>query len=377
MLAQSLAYAGTNWMWVPSVSLGVLGASLLLLVYPAVVLRKYVRIMIHILDDHGPGLENGSNKMPPLEGERISFRAVDGHGLQGVILSGNPAGPCGGMILFAHEFSSDHSKCLRYCQSLLDQGFDIFTFDFRGHGASPPEQGYHPRFWPSDRERADMLGAIAFIGSWLEQHGRPRDVGIFGISRGGGSAILASVGIDSVKAIVTDGAFSSDSTMEYLMRRFATIFAKIRIVAQNHPPTFWRFLRWLLFRECRRRFHCYFPSVRKAIMKLGRKPIFFIHGGKDSYIPPEQSQMLYNQAFGPKHLWIVSGAKHNQSIRVEPDAYASQIGRFFIEHLGGQVAPPAFDPPAVTIPESVSTSVVVSAHVGSRRAPVAQTSGSS
>ncbi|MGB0715171.1 MAG: alpha/beta hydrolase [Phycisphaerae bacterium] len=335
MLAQTTAASGqvSGFGW-PVFVLGGLFALILLLIYPAFVLRKYVKIMIHIMDDRAVG-ENGHSEYFALEGEELNFRAVDGHQLAGIVMHGDHGGHPKGMIVFAHEFGNDRSSCVRYAKPLLQHGYDVFAFDFRGHGASPPEQGYRPRQWPSDRERADMLGAIAIIGSWLEQRGRSRDLGLFGISRGAGAAILASTNIDSVKAIVTDGVFSSDSTMEFLMRRFATIFAKIRIVAENHPPMFWRFLRWLLFRECRRKFGCQFPSVRKAIVKLHRKPIFFIHGERDSYIPIAQSQALYNIAKGPKYLWIVAGAAHNRSIVVSPQEYGRRVCRFFDEYLRG------------------------------------------
>ena len=324
--------ANHEWFWPAALAVAVIAGIALLLVYPAMVLRKYVRIMIHILDDRAPLSENGYSDSFNLDGDEVSFRAVDGRRLEGIVLPGR-GGPKAGMVIFAHEFGNDRTSCLRYTRSLLAAGYDVFTFDFRGHGASPPEQGYRPRQWPSDRERADMLGAIAFIGSWLEQRGRPRDVGLFGISRGAGAAILASIGIPSVRAIVTDGVFSSDTAMEYLMRRFATIFARIRIVAENHPPTFWRFLRWLLFRECRRKFGCQFPSVRKAVVRLHRRPILLIHGEKDSYIPIAQSQALYDLAQGPKYLWIVPGAKHNQSAIVQPKEYERRVVRFFEEHL--------------------------------------------
>src|SRR3972149_5628098 len=178
-----------------------------------------------------------------------------------------------------------------------------------------------------------MLGAIAFISSYLEQEDRPCDIGVFGISRGGGAAILAAAAVESVRAIVTDGAFSSDTTLEYLMRRFATIFARIRVVAENHPPMFWRFLRWLLFRECARRFKCRFPSVRKAVVRMGPKPILLIHGEKDSYIPIAQSQALYDLATGPKSLWIAPRGSHNHSVVVAPKLYADRILRFFDEYL--------------------------------------------
>jgi pimeloyl-ACP methyl ester carboxylesterase len=240
---------------------GVAG-TLLLLVYPALVLRKYIGIMINIIDDCAPSLEGGGESSRVL-GEARSFRATDGHRLEGVVVprmdsSQEPLG----LVVFAHEFGSDRTSCLRYCRSLLDAGYEVFAFDFRSHGSSGVEPGYRPRQWPSDRERADMLGAIADATDYLEQQGRPRDLAVFGVSRGAGAAILASVGIDNVRAVITDGAFSSDTILEYLMRRFATIFARIRVVAENHPPAFWRFLRWLLLRECARMFFCRFRSVR-------------------------------------------------------------------------------------------------------------------
>ena len=334
-IAAAVSLSSQDWVGSAALVLGVLMGIALLLVYPAMVFRKYVRIMVNIMEDHAPQLDNGGHDGANLEGEQVSFRAVDGHRLEGIILAGRGGRRKLGMVVFAHEFGSDRASCLRYCQSLLRAGYDVFAFDFRGHGGSAPQVGYRPRQWPSNREHADMLGAIAFIGSWLEQHGRPRDVGLFGISRGGGAAILASLRIESVRAIVTDGAFSTDTEIEYLMRRFATIFAKIRIVAENHPPTTWRVLRWLLFREYYRKFHCQFPSVRKAAVRLGRVPILLIHGEKDSYIPIAQSQALYDLAEGPKSLWIVPGAKHNQSIMVRPEEYARRLLRFFHEHLAG------------------------------------------
>src|SRR3990172_3365999 len=322
------------WIWTLG---GALAITLILgglLIYPALVLRRYVRIMINILDDVAPTPENGGNDSQRWNGEVVSFRAVDGHRLEGTILSHRDADsrPLG-MVVFAHEFGTDRACCVRYCRPLLDAGYDVFSFDFRGDGASAPEEGYRPRQWPSDRERNDMLGAIAFISSYLEQQDRPFDIGVFGISRGGGADIWAAAAVENIRAVVTDGAFSSDTTLEYLMRRFATIFARIRVVAENHPPMFWRLLRWLLFRECARRFKCRFPSVRKAVVRMGPKPILLIHGEKDSYIPIAQSQALYDLARGPKSLWIVPGARHNQSVTVKPEIYAQRVLRFLSDHL--------------------------------------------
>ncbi len=325
--------SGTPWLSIAIAVLIACGVVGLLLIYPAIILRKYVRISIGLMDEYAPVAENGGHEPANAVAEEVAFRAADGHQLAGVVHEGRSGGPARGMVVFAHEVGSDRSSCLRYCKPVLDAGYDVFAFDFRGHGASPGEPGYRPRQWPSDREKADMLGAIAYIGTYLKERGRPTDVALHGVSRGAGSAILAAVNVPQVKAITVDSAYSSDTILEYLMRRWATIFARIRIVAQNHPPMVWRFLCWLLFRECARKFGCRFPSVRKAIGKLGRRPVLLIHGEKDSYIPIVQSQLLYDLARGPKYLWIVPGAKHNQGITLSPQEYGRRVVGFLDEHL--------------------------------------------
>jgi fermentation-respiration switch protein FrsA (DUF1100 family) len=307
----------------------------LLIAVPVVIIRKYLRLILNIFDDTPPPLSMHLRDYDHVEGEPVSFVALDGHRLCGLMIPRDPAKPALGIILFAHEFKSDAQSCARYCRPLIDAGYDVFSFDFRGHGQSLVENGYRPRQWPSDREVSDMLGAVAHVEDYLEKAGRPPNIGLFGISRGAGAAIIAAQSVSSVRAIVTDGAFSSDTTLEYLMKRWAKIFAKVRVVYENHPAAFWRFLRWLLFRECSRRFHCHYPSVRKALVKLRGVPILMIHGEKDSYIPVAQTQLLYDLAEEPKYIWIVPGAKHNQSVVTEPQAYAANTLQFFNRHLGG------------------------------------------
>jgi len=304
-----------------------------LIVYPALVLRRYVRMIVKLIDECAPLPSADGRQAERLPGEEVEFPAADGHLLTGTILTGNPDRAKQGMILFAHEFGSDRTSCLRFCGPLLDEGFDVLTFDFRGHGSSSPGGGYRPRQWASDREVSDMRGALAFAETYLISQGRKVALGVFGVSRGGSAALLGAAGNPSVRCIAVDGAFSTDTTLEHLMRRFATTFARIRIVAENHPAAFWRFLRWLLYREYLKRFRCQFPSVRAAVTRLPHTPILFIHGERDSYIPVAQSQALYEAARGSRQLWIVPAARHNQSVIMRPDEYAARLVAFFGDYL--------------------------------------------
>lgn len=339
MVPQLLAMNAGKW---PSAAVVLFPAGLLAAVYCLMIFRRYVRIALNILDDYSPLPENGNgNGYGLARGEEMCFRASDGHRLQGVLMRRRGGGAPRGMVIFAHEFGSVRDSCMRYCESLLDAGFDLFSFDFRGHGRSAPETGYRPRHWTSDREKADMLGAIAHATSWLEEQGRPRTVGLFGISRGAGAAILAADESPDVRAIVVDGAFSSDTLIEYMLKRFATTFARIQVVARNHPPVVWRVLRWMLFRDCARRFNCRFPSLRRVVPRLKETPILFIHGERDSYIPVAQSEELHRLAQGPKELWIIPGAKHNQGALTAPREYARRIAAFYEAHLAAPAARPA------------------------------------
>jgi pimeloyl-ACP methyl ester carboxylesterase len=305
---------------------------------PGLILRKYVLICFNIFKDTHPPLSMGPRDFEPIEGEEVEFRALDGLRLAGTIAYGHPSKRPRGMIIFAHEFESDKGSFARYCSGLLAAGYDVFSIDFRGHGDSSGEDGYSPRAWVSNREVADMLGAIAFIEDWLEQQGRPNEVGLLGISRGAAAGIIAAASHRDVKAIVTDGLFSSDLALEYLMKRWAYIFAKVRLVYENQPPAFWRLLRRLLFHYCRRRLRCEFPSVRKTLPRMIPRPMLLIHGERDSYIAADHCRYLYALAPQPKYLWIVPGAKHNQAAIVEPAQYAERTVAFFDRHLAGIVA---------------------------------------
>jgi hypothetical protein len=60
-----------------------------------------------------------------------------------------------------------------------------------------------------------------------------------------------------------------------------------------------------------------------------------VHGGADNYIRPEMARALHDLARPPKELWLVEGAKHNQSLQVAGDDYRKRVLEFFTKHLEG------------------------------------------
>ncbi len=326
------------WSWIARhwAAVAIALTVLSLLAFIVRLLSKYVRICLNLFADTHPPMALGPLDFQRLEGEIVRFRSFDGTSLRGMRLRTHNPNACKGTIVFCHEFSSDMYSCARYTRPLLDVGFDVFTFDFRGHGDSSCGKRYHPLQWPTDRELEDVLGACAHIEAVLAAEGKPADVGIFGISRGAGAALLAASSDTNIKAVICDGAFNTETTLIALMKRWANIFARVRLVYESHPDTFWRLLVWLLMRFAQPKLGCRFLSVAKALREMQARPILFIHGKRDSYIQEEQTRMLYDKAPSPKYLWIVEEAKHNHSVVVEPKQYAARTITFFRRHLAGE-----------------------------------------
>lgn len=361
--------------WVPNLwVMTAIALGLGLGIYSIAIIRKYVRVVIEVMDNQAWVPENTNGDSGTWIGEEVRFHATDGHPLSGVYMRGSRSNQARrkdrGTVIFAHEFGSDRCIASRYCRPLVDQGFDVLALDFRGHGASPSQPGYRPRQWPSDRETADLSGAIQFVRDDLARQNRPPRIALFGLSRGACSAMLAARDHKEICAIVSDGAYSTDTATEFFMRRFATIFARLQFIARCHPPVFWRLMRVLVFREYQRRSGCNFPSVRKAISRMGRMPVLFIHGEKDSYIPVAQCQALYDLAYGPKTLWIVPDARHNQCVRVEPAGYFRRIIDFLDEHVSAEHAPARVVPSRVRrheTPVSAGSPALVPSLVSAQR----------
>jgi len=332
----ALSHAERNWLVRNWAAVAIAVTCLSLITFLALMMARYVRICLNIFVDTPPPLSMGPTDFEPLHGEIVRFRSFDGTSLRGMHLIAAGGNGYRGTIVFCHEYDSDMYSCARYARPLIEAGFDVFTFDFRSHGDSSGRGKYVPLQWPSDKELEDVLGACAYVESNLAAQGRPAEIGLFGISRGAGAGILAAASNPGIRAIICDGAFSTDTTLVALMKRWAHIFARVKLVYENQSETFWGLLLWLLMRFSQPKLGRKFPSVRKALRHMQPRPIFFIHGQKDSYIREDQTRLLYAEAPSPKYLWIVDGAKHNQSVIVEPAHYAARTVAFFRKHLAGE-----------------------------------------
>jgi len=305
----------------------ILGAALVAVIgYIAV---KYVRIILNIF----LGVLTVSPPRPhKLGGEPVTFRSLDGLLLYGVFLAAR--GRARGTVVFCHEFGADGASVADFALFLRDR-FNLFTFDFRGHGRSAHARHHRPCQWPSTREVDDVLGAVAYVAGRSDAGALP--VGLFGVSRGGSAALCAGARCAAVRAVVADSACSTRLIMQAYMRRWVGIYSNLEVIYRNLPDAVYTAVRVLAMLVAQVRLRCLFPSVLRAIARIGPRPVFLIHGERDVYIDQSQAEALFNRAREPKRLWIVPGARHNRSVVHAAEAYRARVTEFFAAAL----TPPA------------------------------------
>ncbi len=278
---------------------------------------------------------------PVPEAENVSFRTPDGLTLSGCYFR-TTVWRRKGVILFGLEFGSNRWACLPYCEHLLANGFDIFTFESRNQGDSDSQPGYDPLPWVTKYDVTDVKAALAYLKG--RSDGDPRGIGFFGVSKGGGAGLLAAAGDPYVRCFVTDGVFATYTTMVSYMCKWIAIYSDRYWIQHLLPTWFYGLMALESLRQIGRERGCRFPHLEGAVRKLSPRPLLMIHGDADTYIKPDMARMLFDRAGTPKEFWLVQGAKHNQAIQVAGEEYQRRVLDFFDKHLAETKSPAGTEP---------------------------------
>lgn len=241
------------------------------------------------------------------EYEEIVFHATDGKELSGWLIYSSEAE---GTVICCHGYPANKSDILPAVSFLCPQ-FNLFLFDFRGHGDS---QGRLVSF--GLREDRDVLGVIDYIKQNPEVGELP--IGIWGYSLGGAVAIKACASnSEDIKALVTDSTYASFPEMvvqyygnlgvlKYVLSSGGTILGKILFkggLSTLSPEEF---------------------------IGDSNVPILIIHASDDPFVPVEHAKRLYKNAQQPRELLILSDKMHGANITKE---YKEKVKSFLGEHL--------------------------------------------
>ena len=193
-------------------------------------------------------------------------------------------------------------------------GYSVVMPDLRDHGDSQIEDG---RYAGGSEEWRDALGAWDWL---VNERGIPAErVGMFGVSLGAATAMIATGEEPRVAALWEDSGFASIQ---------AAVDAELR---RNGFPTLLSGGALTLGRLISGDdILAYSPLA--AMSKLDGRPIFITHGSADARLSVQYAQDLaeaVRAAGGSVEPWIVDGATHVEAMFLQPEEYERRLLAFF------------------------------------------------
>lgn len=241
-----------------------------------------------------------------------------------------------GLIVFCPELGGNHWTAMNYCEGLWDAGFDILAFDFRNQGESEHQPGYEPLHWATEYEVADVMAAIRYARQRPEW--TRTQIGLFGVSRGGGAALAAAARANDVACVACDSAFSTEEMMLHFTGRWSILYLPARVfqlIPRWHVRLTLRLVVWVsqLKRKCR------YVNFDRCLNRLRGTPVYLLVGQRDNYVAPTIVESMARR-IGPscRKVWIAPGAKHNKAREVNREEYDRRLREFFAL-LSGKTQP--------------------------------------
>jgi pimeloyl-ACP methyl ester carboxylesterase len=273
--------------------------------------------------------------------EVVTTVTSDGVTLRGRLYRGRDAA-ARGLVLFCPELDGDHCSAIFYCAGLLEAGFDVLSFDFRGQGDSDSVPGYEPFHWPTTGELRDVNAALRYIAERPDLRELP--LGMMGISRGSLVALIAAAENPHVRAVCGEGTYTLDTLLEHFVMRWGRLYLPpwaMAILPAWHFRITIRLVRWTS--QFRRRVQ--YAIAESRLWRLRDRPVLLISGSRDNYVQPEVIRRIAARIDSPLcRVWEVPDAKHNQAREVVPEEYDRQVVDFF-----SAIAPARTEPATVLV----------------------------
>nr|WP_233167349.1 alpha/beta hydrolase [Paenibacillus roseus] len=222
------------------------------------------------------------------------------------------------IAILAHGYSGDASIMKSFAKLYHEiYGMNVLLPDARGHGIS--EGGYIGFGW---HERHDYVQWIQLV---LDRFGPQAEIILHGVSMGGATVMMTSGEKlpDQVKCIIEDCGYTS--VVDELSFQLKRLYHLPRFPLMQATSLLTRIRAGYFFGEA---------SAIKQVQKT-EKPMMFVHGEKDSFVPTSMVYQLYESCRTNKQLLVIPDAGHGEAYLVDPETYKRELTAFLEKHLAG------------------------------------------
>ncbi len=239
-------------------------------------------------------LRRWRDRFMPRRDPRLPFEEFNVFTADGIRLSARriPGGDLGAVIVAHPAVTGQRYSPLLDMAEVLAEHFDVFTFDFRGHGGS------------GGRLELDTRGPLEDMRSMVarvRESGYPW-VGIVGFSLGGMAALLCAATCGGVDAVVTVGTPPLMPDVEPYRRIL---------------PAWSLFLRFLGTRF--RAGDGGGPLLMEVAGSFPAIPLLVVHGGAEAFYSREDLDRMLARLGDKAELWVIEGAGHTELAGRESD----------------------------------------------------------
>jgi pimeloyl-ACP methyl ester carboxylesterase len=215
-------------------------------------------------------------------------------------------------IIVCHGYGSQRSDVLTLVSALQDQQFNVFLFDFAGHGSNPPGTtlGY--------REAGELRSAIQALATRDDVD--PLRFGLWGVDMGGYAVLEVATTDPRVKAFIVDDAYSDPRVF---------VQSEVKKSGLTILPLVDKFSDFG-FRVMNYQFKSQPPVTGELSRTKGVPKLFFV--SEDRQTLATETMNLFNRAPDPKQV-IRTNAAYSVMSDDSRKNYETQVVGFFLQNL--------------------------------------------
>ena len=212
----------------------------------------------------------------------------------------------GKYVIISHGHTDNHYGDLKYARIYLSLGYNVITYDLRGHGEN--EKTYCTF---SMRESKDLFKIIE------DTHKRYGDISVLGIH---GESLGAATSISVLK-------FEPDIDFVVADCAFARISPVLKAgLKAGHTPMIFYYIAsaWTKIRTG------YYYKDMSPIDEISKNkiPVLFIHGADDEFVDKSNSEQMHKKNGGYSDLLIMDKAGHAASVFTDYKLYSDTVQKF-------------------------------------------------